>query len=121
MRGSNKNREVGSVKVSSYLDTKSIQELPGVVKREVINADDGAANFCMRVFDIEPGAFTPSHQHPWEHEVFVLSGRGVVVGEEGETQIAKDSVVFVPPDEHHCFINNGSETLRFICVIPFAD
>ena len=109
------------MKVSSYLDTKSIQELPGVVKREVINADDGAANFCMRVFDIEPGAFTPSHQHPWEHEVFVLSGRGVVVGEKGETQIARDSVVFVPPNEHHCFINNSTGILRFLCVIPIAD
>jgi quercetin dioxygenase-like cupin family protein len=109
------------VKVSSYVDTKSIQELPGVVKREVINTDDGAPNSCMRVFDIEPGASTPSHEHPWEHEVFVLSGRGVVVGEQGKTQIAKDSVVFVPPNEHHCFINNRNEPLRFICVIPIVD
>lgn len=109
------------MKVSSYLDTKPVQELPGIVKREVINADDGAANFCMRVFDVAPGAFTPSHQHPWEHEVFVLSGRGVVVSGEGETQIAKDSVVFVPADEHHCFINNSSRVLRFLCVIPIAD
>ncbi len=108
------------MKVSSYLNTKPIQELPGIVKREVINADDGAPNFCMRVFDVEPGSSTPSHEHPWEHEVFVLSGRGVAVGEEGETQITKDSVVFVPPDEHHCFINNSNETFRFICVIPLG-
>ena len=107
--------------VSSYLDTKPVQELPGVVKREVICADKGAPNFCMRVIDVAPGAFTPSHEHPWEHEVFVLSGRGVVVGKEGETQITKDSVVFVPPDEHHCFINNGNAPLRFICVIPIVD
>ncbi len=108
------------MKVTSYLDTKSIQELPGVVKREVINADDGAPNFCMRVFELEPGSSTPSHSHWWEHEVFVLSGRGVVVGEQGETHIAKDSVVFVPPDEHHYFVNNSNEILRFICVIPLG-
>jgi len=107
--------------VSSYLDTKPIQELLGVVKREVACADKGAPNFCMRVFDVEPGAFTPSHEHPWEHEVYVLSGRGVVVSKEGETQIAKDSVVFIPPNEHHCFINSGKEILRFICVIPIVD
>ena len=109
------------MKVSKYFDTKSTQELPGVVKREVINADDGAPNYCMRVFEVEPGSSTPSHSHPWEHEVFVLSGRGVVVSERGETQIAKDSVVFIPPDEHHCFINNSNEILRFICVIPLVD
>ena len=108
------------MKVSKYLDAKPTQELAGVVKREVINADDGAPHFCMRVFEVEPGSSTPSHAHPWEHEVFILSGQGVVVGEQGETPIAKDSVVFVPPDEHHCFINNGDDVLRFICVIPLV-
>ena len=34
------------MKVSNYLDTKPVQELPGVVKREVISADDGAPRFC---------------------------------------------------------------------------
>ncbi len=108
------------MKVSNYLDTKPIQELPGVVKREVITADDGAPHFCMRVFEVEPGSSTPSHSHQWEHEVFVLSGRGVVVSGDKETPIAKDSVVFVPPNEHHCFVNNGDEILRFICVIPIV-
>jgi len=104
--------------VSSYQETKAVQELPGVVKREVVCADKGAPNFCMRVFDIEPGSSTPSHEHAWEHEIYVLSGQGVAVGEQGEIPIAKDSCVFVPPNEHHCFINNGSEILRMICVIP---
>ena len=106
------------MKVCNYLDVELIQELPGVIKREVITADDGAPNFCMRVFEVEPGSSTPSHSHPWEHEVFVLSGRGMVTGEQKETLIARDSIVFVPPDEKHCFVNNGNEPLRFICLIP---
>ena len=106
------------MKVSKYLNTKPVHELPGVVKREVINADDGAPNFCMRVFELEPGSSTPSHNHPWEHEVFVLSGKGVVVGQQGAVPIVKESVVFVAPDEPHCFVNTGNEPLRFICSIP---
>jgi quercetin dioxygenase-like cupin family protein len=106
------------MKVSNYLDTKPIEEVPGVVKREVITASDGAPNFCMRVFELEPGSSTPLHSHQWEHEVFVLSGQGVVTGEQGETPIDKDSVIFVAPDEQHCFTNTGKEPLRFICVIP---
>ncbi len=109
------------VKVSkNYLDVEPIEEVPGIVKRVVIGADDGAPNFCMRVFEVEPGSSTPSHSHSWEHEVFVLSGRGVVVSEKGKTEIAKDSVVFVAPDEHHCFVNNSDDILRFICVIPLV-
>ena len=109
------------MKVSNYLDAKPIQEMPGVVKREVINAEDGAPRFCMRVFEVEPGSSTSSHSHWWEHEVFVLSGQGVVVSNDREIGISKDSVVFVAPDEHHCFVNNSDEILRFICVIPLAD
>ena len=106
------------MKVANYLDFKPIQELPGVVKREVITAADGAPNFCMRVFELEPGSSTPAHCHPWEHEIFILSGQGVVVTGEKKTLIGKDNVIFIAPDEQHCFLNNSSESLRFICVIP---
>jgi mannose-6-phosphate isomerase-like protein (cupin superfamily) len=44
----------------------------------------------------------------------------MVTGEQKETLIARDSVVFVPPDEKHCFVNNGNEPLRFICLIPIS-
>jgi quercetin dioxygenase-like cupin family protein len=108
------------MKVSNYLDIKPTQEVSGVLKRDVITAEDGAPRFVMRVFEIEPSNSTPSHSHSWEHEVFVFSGRGIVLSEEGATPIARDSVVFVAPDEHHCFVNNGSHTLRLICVIPLV-
>ena len=107
------------MKIRKYLDAKPSQEIPGVIKREVVNADDGAPNFCMRVFDVDPGSSTPFHNHTWEHEVFVLSGNGVAVSDDGETPISVESVVFVPGDENHCFKNTGDETLRFICVIPY--
>ena len=106
------------MKIRSYLDTEPTEEIPGVIKRDVIAADDGAPRFCMRVFEVKPGSSTPFHSHWWEHEVFILSGRGIVVNEQGETPIQKDGVIFVPPDEKHRFVNNDHEPLRFICVIP---
>ena len=106
------------MKISKYSDTKPNEEVPGVFKREVITAKDGAPNFCMRVFEVEPGSSTPSHSHRWEHEVFMLSGQGEVVGEQGKTPIDTGSVVFVAPNEQHCFVNTGSQVLLFICLIP---
>ena len=106
------------MKVNNYRDNDPIEEVKGVFRREVITADDGAPLFIMRVFEVEPGGATPSHSHQWEHEVFVLSGRGVVAGEQGATPIGKESIVFVAPNEPHCFVNTGNEPLRFICVIP---
>lgn len=106
------------MKVTNYLDVEPTQEVSGVVKRDVITADDGAPHFCMRVFEVRPGSSSPSHSHWWEHEVFILSGQGVVVGEEGATPIGKESVVFIAPNEPHCFVNTGNEPFRFICIIP---
>jgi len=106
------------MKVSTYADIKPVPEMPGVMKRVVIGAEDGAPNFIMRVFDVAPGGATPFHTHHWEHEVYVLDGKGVAVNDRGETPISRDSVIFVAPGEKHCFRNNGKEALRFICVIP---
>ncbi|MFC1931260.1 cupin domain-containing protein [Chloroflexota bacterium] len=93
---------------------KPTEDFHGAVMRRVICEDEGAPNFCMRVFEIAPNSSTPLHSHPWEHEVLVLSGQGVAKGEQGEAQVAKDIAVYIPPDEKHCFMNKGSEPLRFV-------
>ena len=86
--------------------------------RWLIGEDDGAPNFAMRQFEVAPGGFTPKHHHPYEHEVFVLEGRGVVL--EGDRQHALEAgdVVYVSPDEVHQFRNTGSEPLKFLCLVP---
>mgnify|MGYP001102799215 CR=1 FL=1 len=93
---------------------------PGARIRWAIGKNVGAPNFVTRIIEIEPGSATPYHQHPWEHEVFVLDGAGVVKTTAGETAIASRMCVYVAPDEEHQFVNTGSGVLRFLCIIPFA-
>ena len=38
--------------------------------------------------------------------------------ENGEYPLRAGSVVFIPGDEIHQFVNTGDEVLRFICLIP---
>ncbi len=94
------------------------QGIFGVKMRKVISEKEGAKNFIMRVFEIEKGGYTPLHKHDWEHEVFVLSGSGIVVGELGESEIKSGDVIFVPGGEMHQFKNSGEDNLEFICLIP---
>jgi quercetin dioxygenase-like cupin family protein len=47
--------------------------------RVLISTDDGAENFAMRMFEVQPGGHTPWHTHPNEHEVFIVEGHGVLV------------------------------------------
>lgn len=108
------------MKVRHYLDVEAQTEekLAGVAVRWVITGEDGAPNFAMRVFDLEAGASTPFHAHPWEHEAFILEGSGMVRGEAVRREVSPGDVVLILPNEKHQFINDGERVLRFICLIP---
>ena len=80
--------------------------------------EHGAPTFAMRRFRVKPGGYTPYHTHPYEHEVYVLSGKGVAVIEDQEYPLEKDSFILVPPDLRHQFKNTGDEDLIFLCIIP---
>ena len=92
----------------------------GVTIRWVIGPDSEAPNFHLRVFDVDPGGCTPLHSHPWEHEVFILEGKGTVTCEGNQEPLAPGEVVFVPGNAEHQFRSDSDERLRFICLIPKA-
>ena len=113
---------VMNMKVLDYKEAPTHQfdsdTVRGVTGRVVIGKDDHADNFCMRVFTLAPGGFTPRHSHDWEHEIFVHSGKGQVF-RDGEWQnLTSGTVVFIPGGEEHQFINAGGEDFVFICLIP---
>jgi quercetin dioxygenase-like cupin family protein len=106
------------MKISRYSDSKPATEVEGVARRDLLTAEDGVPLVCMNIVEISTHASTPSHYHPYEHEIFIVSGKGIVVGEHGSTPIGEGSVVFIPANETHCFVNTSTETLRFISVEP---
>jgi quercetin dioxygenase-like cupin family protein len=90
----------------------------GVRMRIVIGEPQGAPNFVMRVFDVEAGGHSPHHTHGFEHEVFVLGGKGTFVEEGRESPLGPGDVVFVAPNALHQFRAAPDQGLRFICVVP---
>jgi quercetin dioxygenase-like cupin family protein len=92
----------------------------GVTIRVLMGENVGAPTFAMRHFSLAPGGNTPRHAHSWEHEVYVLSGKGTVVRPDGETEIVPGNFIYVPPDEEHSFVNAGEHPFEFLCVIPAA-
>lgn len=92
--------------------------IQGVSVRWLIGPDDGAPNFAMRYYEIEPGGQTSSESHAHDHGVLVLRGRGeVLLGKEAR-EIGCGDAVYVPPYELHRFTCTGDEPLGFLCVIP---
>ena len=90
----------------------------GTSIRWLISEKDGAPHFAMRLFEIEPDGCTPYHKHKWEHEVFVLEGKGSLATEHKTFSLNKGDAVFVPGEENHQFRNASEENLVFLCVVP---
>src|SRR5262249_55928732 len=90
----------------------------GCQVRWLVDETLGAPNFAMRHFEVAPGGYTPKHSHPYEHEVFVLEGSGVVVEGDVEHSLEPGDFVLVTPDEVHQFRNTGHVPLKFLCMVP---
>ena len=63
-------------------ESTDLEDAQGVSKRVLIGKNEGAPTFYMRHFHISPHGFSPLHSHPWEHEVYIISGKGsIAVGD----------------------------------------
>jgi quercetin dioxygenase-like cupin family protein len=100
------------------LETPSEKGVRDTKLRWLISKKDGAENFAMRLFEVKPGGNTPLHQHDWEHEVFILEGKGDARNKEKSISFKPGDIFFVKPMEWHQFVNTGEETLKFLCLVP---
>jgi len=110
------------MKVVNYKDVLPIvmdnEMVKNVAGRVMVGKEDGAKNFCMRLFEMGKDGYTPRHTHDWEHEVFVHAGTGEVFITDKWYPVSEGSAIFVPTNIEHQFRNTSDETFTFICMIP---
>ena len=87
--------------------------------RWLITKETGAPNFAMRLFEMDAGGHSPLHSHDWEHEVFILDGKGIVVEGQEEKSFKTGDVIFIGANEKHQFKNNSKNPVKFLCLIPY--
>lgn len=84
----------------------------------LVEKNDGSSTFEVRLVSIPPEGKSSKGHHGHEHGVYILSGQGRVIGEEGEYTLKAGVSVFVKGNEEHQWVNDSaSESLDFICVI----
>ena len=110
------------MKIIHYRDIKTEQitdpKTRGVKRRILISPNDGAPNFTMRMFHVKPGGYTFHHSHDFEHEIFIVAGKGEIISEKGNTAVEKGFAVLIKPGEVHQIKNTGDEELTFLCSVP---
>jgi len=88
--------------------------------RWLITEDDGPTSFATRRFKIKPGGEVGLHAHQEDHHVYVLQGTALFFDDqENQYEVKEGDVIYIPPNESHKIKNNGSETFKFICIIPY--
>ena len=92
--------------------------IKAVTKHVLIGENEGAANFIMRYFHLEPGGHSKLERHPQEHEVIILNGAGEVQIADQTFSVKPFDVVFVEGGELHQFRAKENQELGFVCVIP---
>jgi quercetin dioxygenase-like cupin family protein len=98
-------------------------DMPGVKDvqmRLMVGRADGAPNFAMRQFTVQPGGHTPRHSHNYEHEVYIIEGTGQVEDNGQHHDIGAGDVLYVQANTIHQFLNTGSQPLKFLCLVPVS-
>lgn len=95
-----------------------MEGVKGALKQVPIGKADGAPNFSIRVFTLEPGGYTPHHEHQSEHLNYVLQGRGELIDGEVPKPIREGDYVLIEPNERHQYRNTGKSPLVFMCMVP---
>jgi quercetin dioxygenase-like cupin family protein len=90
---------------------------PGVAIRFLILEEFGAPNFEMRYFELEKDCVTSLDLHDFEHEVFVLKGRGKVLIEGVEHDLRPNDAILIEGNEQHQLRQTGDETFGFLCIV----
>ena len=106
-----------------YFTEVKAEELPaemGVKSniRWLIKGEDGARAAAMRYFQIFPKGKIYRHHHPWEHEIFITKGSGELRIGSKWYSVKQGMFIFIPPNVEHEYVNKGSESFEFICIIP---
>jgi quercetin dioxygenase-like cupin family protein len=110
------------LKISSYLSVEALKAEEGADRLKVrwlITKEMGAENFAMRLFEMEPGGYSPLHRHPWEHEIFIIEGKGLATDGANGKEFKNGDFIFIPANEMHQLRNTSQEPVKFLCLIPY--
>lgn len=109
-------------KVCHYTDVPAQvvgESAPGASMRWLIDdTHDGAPVYALRMVEIAPGGHSPHHDHPYEHENFIVEGSGRVLIDGVWHDLKPGDVVFVSPGADHMYANAGTTPFKFLCGIP---
>jgi quercetin dioxygenase-like cupin family protein len=84
----------------------------------LLGPGDGVSSYVMLSVQHAPGASSPDHIHPWEHQAFITEGSGILTCGGKTYPIKAGDAVLVPGNVQHQFTNTGNVPMSRVTVNP---
>jgi quercetin dioxygenase-like cupin family protein len=94
----------------------NIEQLPFVgMSHEFIGETQGAP-FSAYIVTAKPGQGPPLHTHPYVEVAFTIEGRATITVGDETREVKAGSIVVIPPNTPHRFVNSGDMVFRQVDV-----
>jgi quercetin dioxygenase-like cupin family protein len=115
-----KEQKIFTVNASSVqIEDLAMNGAEKVKVRYLIDERQGSHLFALRLYTVAKGGHTPLDEHAHEHQVYVLSGRGMLRQSKGSSPLKSlkaGDTIFIPSRAVHQFSNESDEPFVFLCV-----
>jgi quercetin dioxygenase-like cupin family protein len=92
----------------------NLERLPFVgMSYEFVGEKEGAP-FSAYIVGAKPGQGPPLHKHPYVEVAFTIEGQATITVGDEQREVKAGSIVVIPADTPHRFVNSGDTTLRQI-------
>jgi len=92
----------------------NLQQLPFVGMSYQFHGDKQGAPFSAYFVNAKPGQGPPLHIHPYVEVEFTLEGTGTMTVGDETREVSAGSIVVIPANTPHRFVNSGTGVLRQI-------
>jgi mannose-6-phosphate isomerase-like protein (cupin superfamily) len=99
-------------------EVEGVKKVPNRVSKLLLSEMSvGIQGFSMGQNVTEVGSQIPEHAHEESEEgMFVFSGKGRLITDEGEQDLVPGMAIYMPPGVKHSIINTGNEDLKLVWV-----
>jgi quercetin dioxygenase-like cupin family protein len=75
----------------------------------LVTLDQNPPTCTLSYSKYDDGETSPHHIHEWEHEVYIISGKGTLFCDGIEYPVQAGDGLFIPPNVDHYTLNNGKD------------
>jgi quercetin dioxygenase-like cupin family protein len=82
--------------------------------KELKTQEADESNINIKLFEMQPGGYSPLHSHPPQHQLIITDGEGSIFDGEKTVGIKTGDIAYVAPNEPHQLRATGDKPLKFI-------